>query len=305
MPKFSIIIPVYNVEKYIKKCLDSISSQSFKDYEVIIVNDGTKDNSIEIAKKYNFKIVNQENKGLSEARNTGVKNSSGEYLLFLDSDDYIEKDLLLEISKVLDNGPDVVRFQLKQVWENSDKEVCYKEESFYGKNGVDAFNLIVNYEFVEPAWAYVFKKSYYLKNKFSFKRGLVHEDFGLIPLAIIKANIVNSISYVGYCYLQREGSIMSSNSYEKVKKKVDDLYLHYDYLMKELNNFNGDTRVIKSFISNSLILKTLELNEKDYKKYLKQLRKDGVFNNLLDDTFSRKVKKIIVKMNPKLFFKRR
>ena len=93
-PKFSIIVPVYNTEKYLKRCLDSIKSQSFKDYEVIIVNDGSTDNSSDIISKYPYKIINQENLGLSRARNNGVKEASGDYLIFLDSDDYIEKDLL-------------------------------------------------------------------------------------------------------------------------------------------------------------------------------------------------------------------
>ena len=222
MPKFSIIIPVYNVEKYIKKCLDSVFSQTFKDYEVIVVNDGTKDNSMDIVKDYNVKVVNQKNMGLSEARNTGVKNSTGEYIIFLDSDDYIEKDLLKEVNKSLKNKPDLVRYQVKMVWENSDRELDYNEEEFNGKNGVDSFNIISSYHFVETAWAYAYRRAYYLKNNFSFKKGMIHEDFGLIPLVILKAKSVNSISYVGYCYLQIDGSIMSSGNYEKVKKKVDD-----------------------------------------------------------------------------------
>lgn len=91
MPKYSIIIPVYNVEKYIKKCLDSVFSQTDKDFEVIVVNDGTKDNSMDIVKKYDAKIINQKNQGLSAARNRGVKEAVGDYLIFLDSDDYWEK----------------------------------------------------------------------------------------------------------------------------------------------------------------------------------------------------------------------
>ena len=305
MPKFSIIIPVYNVEKYIKKCLDSVFSQTFKDYEVIVVNDGTKDNSMDIVKDYNVKVVNQKNMGLSEARNTGVKNSTGEYIIFLDSDDYIEKDLLKEVNKSLKNKPDLVRYQVKMVWENSDRELDYNEEEFNGKNGVDSFNIISSYHFVETAWAYAYRRAYYLKNNFSFKKGMIHEDFGLIPLVILKAKSVNSISYVGYCYLQRDGSIMSSGNYEKVKKKVDDFYLHYNYLIKEFNKLNNDTSVAKSFISNSMILKILELNDDDYKVYLKKLKSDKVFDNLLEDTFARKVKKLILKINPKLFFRKR
>ena len=113
MPKFSIIIPVYNVEKYLKKCLESVYNQTYKNYEVIVVNDGTKDNSMDIVKNYPAKVINQKNQGLSVARNNGVEKASGEYILFLDSDDYIEKGLLKEINKSLNNNPDIVRFQIK------------------------------------------------------------------------------------------------------------------------------------------------------------------------------------------------
>ena len=123
MPKFSIIVPVYNVEEYIDDCLKSIFNQSFKDFEVIVVNDGTKDNSMDIVKNYDVKVINQENAGLSAARNTGVKSSTGEYLLFIDSDDYIEKDLLKNINNNLKDNPDVLRFQIKEIFD------CYEEKT--------------------------------------------------------------------------------------------------------------------------------------------------------------------------------
>ena len=300
MPKFSIIIPVYNVEKYIKKCLDSIFDQSFKAYEVIVVNDGTKDNSMDIIKEYNVKIINQKNQGLSEARNTGAKKAKGEYLIFIDSDDYIDKDLLKEINKSLKNNPDIVRFQIREVYEDDKESKDYKETPFINKNGVDAFNLITKYHFVENAWAYAIKRSYYEDNNYSFKKGTIHEDFGLLPLVIIKANIVNSISYIGYNYLQRKGSIMSQKDYEKTKKKVSDFYNHYKYLIEEINKTKLDSKVFKSFISNSLILKICELNDKDYKEYKKILKEQKVFDNLLEDSFVRKIKKLLFKISPKI-----
>lgn len=298
MPKFSIIIPVYNVEKYIKKCLDSVFSQTYKDYEVIVVNDGTKDNSMNIVKEYDVKIINQKNQGLSEARNVGLKNAKGEYILFLDSDDYIEKDLLKELDKSISNKPDVVRFQIQEVYE--DKVNKFEEESFSNKTGEDAFSIICNYHFVENAWAYLYKKSYLEKNNFIFKKGTIHEDFGLIPLVIIKAKIVNSISYIGYNYVQRDGSIMSQKNYEKTKKKVNDFYNHYLFLIKEIDKTNLDSKVFKSFISNSLILKICELERNDYKEYKRLLKEQKVYDNILEDTFSRKIKKILFKISPKL-----
>ena len=257
-PKFSIIVPVYNTEKYLKRCLDSISKQSFIDYEVIIVNDGSTDNSSSIISKYPYKAINQENQGLSMARNNGVKVSSGDYLIFLDSDDYIEKDLLKEIDMSLSNNPDLVRFQIKEVFDNKD-EINYKEEPFENKDGEEAFRLITKYHFVENAWAYAVKRDYFIKEKFSFIKGTYHEDFGLIPLVIIKSKVVNSIDYVGYCYYQREGSIMNSSDYAKTEKKVKDFYDHYLYLVKEINKTKLDKTYFMSFISNSLILKITEL----------------------------------------------
>lgn len=302
MPKFSIIIPVYNVEKYLKKCLDGVFNQTYKDYEVIVVNDGTKDNSMDIVKDYNVKVINQKNQGLSAARNAGVKKAIGDYLIFLDSDDYWEKDLLKELSKSLKNNPDLVRFQINEVYEDG-RVIPYQEESFTNLSGPDAFKRIVKYHFVENAWCYAISKKYYLENKFEFKTGTIHEDFGLIPLVIMKAKRVNSINYLGYNYLQRQGSIMSNKNYEKTKKKVADMYLHYNYLIEEINKLDVDTTIFKSFVANSLILKITELNYKDYKFYLNKLKKEKVFDNLLTDTTSRKVKKVLLRLSPKNYYK--
>lgn len=302
MPKFSIIIPVYNVEKYLKKCLDSVFNQTYKDYEVIVVNDGTKDNSMDIVKDYNVKVINQKNQGLSAARNAGVKVATGDYLIFLDSDDYWEKNILKELSKSLKNNPDLVRFQINEVYEDG-RVIPYQEESFTNLSGPDAFKKIVKYHFVENAWCYAISKKYYLQNKFEFKPSTIHEDFGLIPLVIMKAKRVNSINYLGYNYLQRQGSIMSNKNYEKTKKKVADMYLHYNYLIEEINKLDVDTTTFKSFIANSLILKITELNHKDYKVYLNKLKKEKVFDNLLTDTTSRKVKKVLLTLSPRNYYK--
>ena len=99
-PKISIIVPVYNVESYLVRCIDSILNQSFKNFELILVNDGSTDDSLIICKKYlnvdkRIKLVSQVNKGLSAARNTGLRHTSGKYICFIDSDDFVEKDYLL------------------------------------------------------------------------------------------------------------------------------------------------------------------------------------------------------------------
>lgn len=303
MPKYSIIIPVYNVEKYIKKCLDSIFNQTYKDFEVIVVNDGTKDNSMDIVKKYDTKIINQKNQGLSAARNTGVEYAKGEYILFIDSDDYIQRDLLKKINESTKNNPDIIRYQIQEVYEDSKDTIEYNEEAFDNKTGVEAFELISKYHYVENAWAYAIKKKYYEANKYSFKVGAIHEDFGLIPLVIMKAKIVNSISYIGYNYLQRKGSIMSQKDYDKTKKKVSDFYNHYIYLEQEINKTNLDSKIFKSFISNSLYIKICELEKEDYKKYKKLLKEKKVYKNILANTAKRRIKRILFKIDPKFALK--
>ena len=300
MPKFSIIVPAYNVEKYIKRCLDSIFSQSYQDYEVIVINDGSTDSTLQIINNYNVKLINQVNSGLSVARNNGVNAAQGEYIIFVDSDDYIEKDLLLEVSKMLDNDPDVIRYQMREVFEDNSPQVDHNEIGFLGIEGQEAFDRISRYHYVEAGVLYIVKREYYQRENFQFRPNAYHEDFGLIPLIIIKAKSVNSLSYIGYNYLQRSNSIMNNNDYQKTKKKVDDFYNHYNYLLNEINKTNLRSDTFKSFIANSLILKICELDKKDYKVYKKKLKEDKVFDNLLVDSNVRKIKKIIFKISPRL-----
>ena len=303
MPKFSIIMPGYNVEDYIKRAVDSVLNQSEQDFELIVVNDGSTDKTKEICDEFKdkkIKVIHKKNGGLSDARNEGFKKATGEYIIFMDSDDYWDKDLLKEINKSLNNNPDVVRFQIRTIDENK-TSADYPETPFKSKTGEEAFSLITKYHFVENAWAYAIKRDYYLKNKFEFKKGAIHEDYGLTPLIIIKASKVNSINYIGYNYCIRSNSLMTNTDYEKVKKKVKDFYEHYLYLNKEIEKINVDKTIFKSFIANSVILKICELKGKDYKEYKSQLKQDKVLDNVLSDTLSRKIKKIIMNISPKLY----
>lgn len=302
MPKFSIIIPVYNVEKYIERCVESVVNQTLKDYELIVVDDGSTDKSIELIEKYNPKIIKTNHVSVSEARNKGEKIAKGEYLIFLDSDDYWDNELLEKVNESLENKPDLVRFQVRTVTDDGEK-TDYNEEEFTNLNGEEAFNKIVNFHYIESIWCYAIKRSYYEKEKFEFKKGTIHEDFGLTPLIIIKASKVNSIKYIGYNYYRRSGSIMNTPDYEWTKRKVHDFYNHYLSLNKEINKVKVDRKVFKSFIANSVLLKICELNKEEYKEYLKKTREDKVYDNLLTDTLSRKIKKSLLKISPKLVAK--
>ena len=299
--KYSIIIPAYNAQNYIHRCIRSILEQTYNNYEIIIVNDGSTDNTGKIIeeyeKKYDFiKVITQPNKGPSEARNKGVDYINGDYFIFLDSDDYLDKKLLEQLNESLDNKPDLVRYQIKEVDEAGLIIKEYKEKEFYNLNGIEAFHNIVNYKYIDNPYMYLYSTKYYKDNNFKFISGIYHEDYALIPSIIIKSKIVNSINYLGYNYSQINGSIMHSYDYNSIRKKAFDTIIGYKELIK-----HSQDKIYKSYISNIVILKAKGLKKQDYKSYINELKKLKVYDNLLNDTTPRKIKNFIIKHFLKLY----
>ena len=310
MIKYSFIVPVYNTEKFLKKCLDSLVNQTYKDFEIIVVNDGSTDKSSNIISKYqkkykNIIVIDKENEGLSMARNRGVQKSSGKYIIFVDSDDYVSNKLLEEVDKKIDDS-DILRFQIATEDEEYTKINEYHEEVFESMCGYDAFKYLSSYHFVEPAWCYVIRKSYYIENKFSFKNGVYHEDFGLIPYVIYKARKVKSIDFIGYYYIQRNGSIMNNNDYKKTVKKAFDMLEQYKTMRlfaKNINRKNNLDDYFLSYISNSVIVKARELKKDEKKVYINELKKLNVFDGVIVNTRIRRFKKYLMKHNLNLYLK--
>lgn len=310
MIKYSFIVPVYNTEKYLKKCLDSLVNQTYKDFEIIVVNDGSTDKSSSIISKYqkkykNIIVIDKENEGLSMARNRGVQKSSGKYIIFVDSDDYVSNKLLEEVDKKIDDS-DILRFQIATEDEEYTKINEYHEEGFESMCGYDAFKYLSSYHFVEPAWCYVIRKNYYIENKFSFKKGVYHEDFGLIPYVIYKARKVKSIDFIGYYYIQRNGSIMNNNDYKKTVKKAFDMLEQYKTMRlfaKNINRKNNLDDYFLSYISNSVIVKARELKKDEKKVYINELKKLNVFDGVLVNARIRRFKKYLMKHNLNLYLK--
>ena len=310
MIKYSFIVPFYNTSKYLKRCLDSLIGQSFNNFEVILINDGSTDNSLDILNKYkknnsNVIIINQENKGLSEARNVGVKKAKGKYIIFIDSDDYVNTNFLEEIDIEI-KDLDILRYQIVTEDENGKDKIEYHEYSFDRVGGIDAFRYISSYHFVEPAWCYVINREYYIKNKFSFKKGVYHEDFGLIPYVIYKAESVKSIDYIGYHYVQRDGSIMNNGDYKKTVKKAFDMLNQYKSLRlfsKSVNKKNNTNDYYLSYISNSVIVKARELKGAERKEYINELKKIHAFDGIIVNTKIRKLKKMFMKLNLGLYLR--
>lgn len=223
MSAVSIIIPVYNVEKYLEKCLDSALSQSLKDIEIVLVNDGSKDSSPQICEKYaardtRIKLIHQENAGLSAARNTGLANSSGEYILFLDSDDYISPDScekLYEAAKELDcdivaaneikvvNGREIAGERRKL----PEKQVVSGREFYVSSLKLGGISPCVQFS--------LYKRSFIENAQLRFKEGILHEDELWTPQALLKAQRLACLDFAFYYHLCREGSITQQKDHTK------------------------------------------------------------------------------------------
>ena len=268
--KFTIIIPIYNVENYLRKCLDSIVNQTYNNFEVITVIDKCDDGSEKIAdeyiNKYNWIKIYEEHTGLSKARNLGIKKAKGDYLVFLDGDDYLEKDFLETISNSLNEKPDVLRFQIRDIMDK--EKVDHKEKGFDVEKGTLAFDKIVRYHYVENAWAYVYKRTFWQKNNFKYMENCIAEDYGLTPLIIVKAQSVKSISYIGYNYVQRTNSLMTNKDYSKKIKKMEDMLKQSDYEKEQMAKIENIESALR-FLDNSLIYYSTTLKYRDYKKYNK------------------------------------
>ena len=298
--KFSIIVPIYNVEKYLKKCLESLVNQTYKPYEIILVNDGTKDNSQLIIDEYIRKYPDmikgyiKENGGLSDARNYGIERASGDYLVFVDSDDYIKLDLLETLQNEI-TDEDVIGYNLIIV-DNNYKEIEEIDKpTFNVTSGEEALaNLIEGKNYFETAWTYAYNLDFWKKNKFKYFKNLYHEDFGLTPNILLKAKKVKTLDYIGYYYFQNDNGIIRSGSMEKNVKKAYDMLNLFDFHINEsvkLIKNEKNKRLFESYLANAVINKTTELEGIEKKKYIGELKKRKVVDLLLDDNLFRKLKK--------------
>ena len=297
--KFSIIVPVYKVEKYIEKCIKSIINQTYKNFELIIVNDGSPDNSQQIIDKYvklDKRITSyiKTNGGLSDARNYGLKYVKGDYILFIDSDDYINKDLLKCLNdEIKKNDIDVIRFRYDII--NSKGEMGVPQHYFSNLDTIDAINLLLKDSVFETAWSYAYKTKFWKDNNFLFEFGKVHEDYGLIPYVILKSKKISSIDYIGYNYVIREGSIMTSSNIEKNKAKAMDVLEQFNININRIKITDEASKLIVSFLANGVfnISKILDTNSK--KEYYKLIKKYRVYDYLIGNSLKRKIKKVYLK----------
>lgn len=254
--KVSIIVPVYNVEKYLERCLTSIIEQNLKDYEIVIVNDGSTDGSLQIIQQYQEKFptiircLQKENGGISSARNMGLEAAIGEYITFLDSDDYLEKDSYAKIEKIAEKGKyDIILFDAYKVQEQT--------KEYYPANPKIKQGEITKEEYMLSlpcVWNKWIKREYFEKNgKLRFSTAVtIGED---ITAMLSLVPIVEKIYYLPIpvvCYVQTPGSLMRKKGYQERRKQVIQAlqelennlqgkytqeieYLYYEHVLVELS----------------------------------------------------------------------
>ena len=287
--KYSILVACYNAEKYIARCINSILNQDFKDYEIVVLDDGSKDKSYELLKTYKDKIrlYKQKNMGPSATRNKLISLAKGKYFMFVDADDYIKSNTLSVIDSYLTKEVDLLKYNYEESLNDKPTAIStnFRNDIVDGKKAIDL--LLESKIIFDTACTYVINKKYFDNAKYSFEEGKFHEDFGLIPRMIYKAKKVVLINDVLYTYYQSEDSITRTSDEEKeFKKAMDILYFFKIYIKDNVSDS------LKSYAANAVFLRYKMLNG-DYKKiYKEEISKNKVYNYLLDDNYKRKLKKI-------------
>lgn len=317
MPKISFIVPVYNTGIYINKCLDSIINQTFKEeIEIILINDGSTDNSDELIKEYIEKsdsrnliqYYTKENEGIAKTRNFGIDKANGEYIFFVDSDDYIDKETIKKLKLYIDNDIDIIKFKLQRVDKKNNILEKVDGPVFEETSGEEAFNMLYSEDvLLDSPCVYVIKRNMFTQNNFKFNR-TYHEDFGLIPLIILKAKRFVSIPDYFYYYVQGDNSITRNNDYEKTIKKYEDALFHYDNAIEKINKMNLNRKSkenAKIFYTNAIILKLNEIKEEDKDKYIKEIRKRKMYKNIKPRNIKQIIKRNLLHFNIKLYLKMR
>lgn len=313
MKKISVIVTVYNAEKTIEKCLNSILNQTNAVYEIIIVNDGSKDNSERIIKNIqernkNIKYFYKENSGVGDTRNYGIEKAEGDYVLFVDSDDYIESNSIEILYKFIVDNIDLIKFKLKKIDSNGNIVEKVDGPIFEKITGEEAFNILYCQDILlDSPCVYLIKKELFVKNNFKFQ-GKYHEDFGLIPLMLAIAKTVVSIPDYLYVYIQGNNSITRNNDYNKTIDKMQCALFQYDNMLKILQKLDLAENTkdnIKIYYTNAIILKLEELKREDRKRFIKEIKNRKMYKNIKNKNIKQFIKRLILKFNINLYLKMR
>ena len=298
----SIIVPIYNVQNYLRRCIESVLSQNLNECEVILVDDGSTDLSGNICDMYEdqfdcIKVIHQKNEGLSGARNKGIERASGEYIMFLDSDDWIEKESIEKFKRVIiNNNPDLITGKSWVVSEEGIKRPklpYYLVEGLYTVYGFQkalekksAFSVCAPY--------YIFKREIVMYKKLRFKMGILNEDDLWTPTLLLESTNIYYVDFFFYNHFIRNNSIMHGT-------ESDTLARNYFIVCKDLEELfelnNRYSSIMKNHLA-SIFLQAVCLSS-DYKRYIKKFDRRMPIKNAF--FFKMKAKAFLYLLSPKLY----
>ncbi len=240
--KISVIIPVYNSSTYLRKCLDSVVNQTLKDIEIIVINDGSTDDSKNIIEEYlckykNIIFIDQENKGIGKTRNIGIKKATGEYITFVDSDDYIKENMLEEYYKYAKkhNFDLVIGSYIKKI---NNKEIIFENNKFKTGNVKTTPQILYLIEY--GPWAKLYKREMLINNNIYFDEKRKYEDMPFVSKALLKSKLIGQITEPYYYYIihnNSETTTMDKRVFDilDILKEIKDYYKREYYLRDELD----------------------------------------------------------------------
>lgn len=334
MIKLSIIVPIYGVEQYLRKCVDSLLNQDIpsSEYEIILVDDGGHDKCPQICDEYaaaqeNIRVVHRKNGGLSAARNSGIEVAQGEYVMFIDSDDYIEQNVLGGLIAQMERDKlDVLRYNYQNVNEQYEVFQPYRA----AKRDVDLSEMVANGEtFLNErlgpgcyAWQFVIKRSLLYNDGMSreqgslnephalndvclFKEGIYFEDMEWTPRMLVRAKRVASTEIVVYNYFWREGSISLPDNPKKREKVLRDknaLIKGFREQSKMVSDSSWYTWMT-SFTAMTILNMLAAMPSVERKQYLRELKSLHIFPLSIkrEKVLSHRIKTIIANISPAIY----
>ncbi|MCY1689906.1 glycosyltransferase [Exiguobacterium sp. SL14] len=313
MYDFSIIIPVYNTQKYLDRCLQTVINQTYENIEIVIINDGSSDGSLNKCLEYAEKdsrivLISQENMGLSVARNKGIEVAKGKYIIFLDSDDYIDYktcEVFLEILKS-NSYPEVIIGDYQEKIDDDSKNIyssveldCNKLEISKETDGVEFLKSKLKKKTITMAACFnIYSKEFLKINNLYFKNGLLHEDELWTPQVLLKTGRLVTVKYKFYNYIIRDNSITKQKNKKKNALDLIEIIKELKPIYREIED-----QKLKKLLNDYLVV-----------LYLNAFFIGALYKNedahLLNSTFplknahfmKNKIKSILFLINRKLYY---
>lgn len=305
MGKISIVVPIYKVEAYLNHCVQSLVNQTYKDIEIILVDDGSPDSCPRMCDEWERKddriiVIHKDNGGLSDARNAGIARSTGEYLMFVDSDDYIEPDSCEAFMRIAEKtDADII---VGNVVQETSKGFVHMD-----RTNLEEGRLYLNTEYIKlairarewyaPAWSALYKRSVFERNHLQYVKGLLHEDMEMLPRVFFAAQTVSFLNKEFYHYVIRKGSIMSTATKEKNGKHIMGIYAEWKELFDQVKDPELK-KLLYGFLVKCYLCSVKELQMSEGIR-IKGMDSRFIFHYGLD--YKEKLKAILFGVSPRLY----